>query len=241
MKHKIELLQRAINEANYIVALTGAGISTSAGIPDFRGTKGIYSMGLYDPDKTFDYNYFMRDPSYFFQFAKDFLKLYDDISPTEGHRFLAKLEDTGKLKAVITQNIDGLHQMAGSKTVIEVHGGFTTGHCVTCQKEYKLEWMKKELLLKGELKCSCEGWVKPDIIFFSEPVMGMRLAKHYTVMADLFLIIGSSLTVQPAASLPYITEGKVVDINKGRVALPDSLIYLRIDDDIDSVVKDLTI
>ena len=241
MEHSIKVLQRAINGAKYIVALTGAGISTSAGIPDFRGKKGIYSMGLYDPYKTFDYSYFIKDPYYFFNFAKDFARLYDKITPTKGHKFLAELEKAGKLKAVITQNIDGLHQIAGSKNVVEVHGGFTEGHCTGCEKEYKLEWMKNELLEKGELKCSCGSWVKPDIVFFGEPVFGMRLAKHYTMMADLLLVIGSSLTVTPAASLPYLTEGRIIVINKGEVALPKSSIYLRIDSDIDSVAEKLKI
>jgi NAD-dependent deacetylase len=106
-----------------IVALQVPHIN-SAGIPDFRGKGGIYSTGLYYPYKTFDYDYFKKDPSHFFKFAKDFIGFYDRIMPTQGHKFLAELEQKGKLKAVITQNIDGLHQMAGSKHVIEVHGGF---------------------------------------------------------------------------------------------------------------------
>ena len=241
MENKIGLLQRAINGAKYIVALTGAGISTSAGIPDFRGKKGIYSMGLYDPYKTFSYDYFIKDPSYFFKFAKDFLNLYKEIVPTKGHKFLAKLEKAGKLKAVITQNIDGLHQMAGSKKVIEVHGSFTTGRCIKCEKEYNFSWMREAILEREELKCSCNGWVKPDVVFFGEPVTGMRIAKHYATMADLFLVIGSSLTVQPASSLPYLTEGRIIIINKGDVSLPKGLIYMKFNEDIEKIVENIEI
>ncbi len=241
MKKNIEKLQKAIEDSNYIVALTGAGISTGAGIPDFRGKGGIYSTGLYDPYKTFDYDYFKKDPSHFFKFAKDFIGLYDKIVPTQGHKFLAELEQKGKLKTVITQNIDGLHQMAGSKHVIEVHGGFTTSHCIKCRKFYDFNWLKEELAHKEELRCSCDGLIKPDIVFFGEPVEGMHTAMREAAEADLFLVMGSSLTVQPASLLPQITEGKVVIINMGEVMFPERKTFLRFDSDIDSVVKELHI
>jgi len=237
----IAKLQKAIDDSSYIVAFTGAGISTGAGIPDFRGKSGIYSTGAYDPYKTFDYQYFLKDPSYFFKFAKDFAGLYEKIIPTEGHKFLARLEEVGKLQALITQNIDGLHQIAGSKNVIEVHGGFTKAHCIDCWKEYGFPWIKKEILKIGELKCTCSGWVKPDIVFFGEAVTGMEEAVQYTRKADLFLVMGSSLTVQPASLLPFLTNGKVVVINMGDVMLPEEKIYLKFDSDIDSIIKKLNV
>jgi NAD-dependent deacetylase len=241
MKKKIETLQKAIDESNYIVALTGAGISTGAGIPDFRGKGGIYSTGLYDPYKTFDFSYFKKDPSYFFKFTKDFTGLYDNIVPTEGHKFLAGLEEKGKLKTVITQNIDGLHQMAGSKHVIEVHGGFSTCHCIKCRKFYDFNWLKEEIAKTEELRCSCRGLVKPDIVFFGEAVEGMEEAMKEAVKSDLFLVMGSSLTVQPASLLPHVTGGKIVVINMGEVMFPEKKIYINFDSDIDSVVKNLKI
>lgn len=239
MQKRIEKLQKLIDESSYIVALTGAGISTSAGIPDFRGEKGIYSLGLYDPYKTFDIGYFKRDPSYFFNFAREFLKLYEDIKPTEGHKFLAALEKKGRLKAVITQNIDGLHQMAGSKNVIELHGSFRTGHCLSCRKEYGFEWMRKILLEIGQIRCECGGIVKPDVVFFGEPVMGIDEAQRHSARADLFLVMGSSLTVQPASILPYLTSGKVVIINKGEVFFPEERAEIIINHEIDNVVRRL--
>lgn len=237
MKKDIEKFRDAIKSSNYIVALTGAGISTAAGIPDFRGKSGIYVTGQYDPYKTFDYDYFVKDPSYFFKFAKEFAGIYDKIKPTVGHKYLAELEEKGKLKALITQNIDGLHQLAGSKNVIEVHGGFTSGHCLSCDKEYGFQWIIKEIQEKGELKCSCGKWVKPDIVFFGEAVMGMNIANYHASQADLFIVIGSSLTVQPAAFLPYLTNGKVVIVNMGDVAFPEERTFLRFDEDINEVFR----
>ena len=232
-------LRDLIDKSHCIVALTGAGISTAAGIPDFRGEKGIYSLGLYDPYRTFDIEYFKRDPSYFFQFAREFLKAYGDIKPTKGHMFLAQLERIGKVKVVITQNIDGLHQMAGSSNVIELHGSFRKGRCLSCGKEYDLDWMKKNLIERGGLYCECGGVVKPNVVFFGEPVIGMDEAMAYAHSADLFLVLGSSLTVQPASLLPYLTSGKVVIINKGECLFPVEKAEMVINDDIDSVVERL--
>ena len=239
MQETLEKLQELIDNSKYIVALTGAGISTSAGIPDFRGEKGIYSLGLYDPYRTFDINYFKEDPSYFFRFAKEFLKIYEGVKPTKGHMFLAELEKKGKLKVVITQNIDGLHQMAGSKNVIELHGSFRYGRCLSCGKGYDFEWMKKTLLETDGLYCNCGGVVKPDVVFFGEPVMGIDEAQRHSVMADLFLVLGSSLTVQPASILPYLTSGKVVIINKGDCVFPEERAEMILNNDIDSVVERL--
>ena len=166
-----------LRQAGRIAVLTGAGISTAAGIPDFRGPKGLYVTRQYDPERTFDIAYFDRDPAYFFTFAQDFVHLLEQITPTFTHRFLAQLESAGKLDAVITQNIDGLHQRAGSRRVIEVHGSIRTGHCRACGMAYEQAEMKAMILAREVASCrTCGGVVKPDIVFFGEAVQGMQEA-----------------------------------------------------------------
>jgi NAD-dependent deacetylase len=215
-----------IRRARRIVALTGAGISTAAGIPDFRGPRGLYVTRQYDPEKTFDIEYFDRDPRYFFAFARDFVQLVERIRPTFTHRFLAELEARGPLEAVITQNIDGLHQAAGSRRVIEVHGSYRNGHCRACGRAHGYEALKAKVLCEAIARCDeCGGVVKPDIVFFGEAVQGMAEASRVAGRADLFVVIGSSLTVHPAASLPEYAGGQVVVVNQGPVgaALPEWL------------------
>jgi len=223
-----------IQRARHIAALTGAGISTAAGIPDFRGPRGLYVTRQYDPEKTFDITYFDRDPSYFFAFARDFVQLVERVQPTFTHRFLAVLEERGKLDAVITQNIDGLHQKAGSKRVIEVHGSVRSGHCRTCGRAYAYEELRTKILREEIARCdACGGIVKPDIVFFGEAVQGMGEASNVAGRADLCFVIGSSLTVHPAASLPEYAVGQVVGVNQGPVEAASSE-WLRIDEPADS-------
>jgi NAD-dependent deacetylase len=214
-----EGIANRIRRAQRIVALTGAGISTAAGIPDFRGPRGLYVTRQYDPEKTFDIEFFDRDPRYFFAFARDFVQLVERIRPTFTHRFLAELEARGMLEAVITQNIDGLHQAAGSRRVIEVHGSYRTGHCRTCGRAYATAALTAKVLGEAIARCDeCAGVVKPDIVFFGEAVQGMAEASRAAGRADLFFVIGSSLTVYPAASLPEYAGGQVVVVNQGAVA-----------------------
>jgi NAD-dependent deacetylase len=223
-----------IREATHIAVLTGAGISTTAGIPDFRGPRGLYVTRQYDPEKTFDIAYFDRDPSYFFAFARDFVQLVERVQPTFTHRFLAALEGRGTLDAVITQNIDGLHQRAGSKRVIEVHGSVRSGHCRKCGRMYAYEELKAKILREEIARCdACGGIVKPDIVFFGEAVQGMGEASNVAGRADLFFVIGSSLTVYPAASLPEYAGGQVVVVNQGPVEMA-SADWLRVDEAADS-------
>jgi len=222
-----------LRKADRIAALTGAGISTAAGIPDFRGPNGLYVTRQYDPERTFDINYFDRDPSYFFAFARDFIQLVERIRPTLSHRFLAELEAQGKLAAVITQNIDGLHQTAGSRRIIEVHGSIRGGHCRKCRRPYTYEALKAKVLSGEIARCdACGGVVKPDIVFFGEAVQGMDEASRVAAAADLFLVIGSSLTVYPAALLPQHAGGQVVVVNHGPVGMA-SAEWLRIDEPAD--------
>jgi NAD-dependent deacetylase len=213
-----QTVTRLVQRADHITVLTGAGISTTAGIPDFRGPRGLYVTRQYDPEKTFDIAYFDRDPSYFFAFARDFVGLVERVQPTFTHRFLAALEERGTLDAVITQNIDGLHQKAGSKRVIEVHGSVRSGHCRKCGRGYAYEELRTKILREEIARCeSCCGIVKPDIVFFGEAVQGMNEATRVAGRADLFFVIGSSLTVYPAASLPEYAGGQVVVVNQGPV------------------------
>ena len=223
-----------IRRASRIAALTGAGISTTAGIPDFRGPRGLYVTRQYDPEKTFDISYFDHDPSYFFSFARDFVQLVERVQPTLTHRFLAMLERRGKLDAVITQNIDGLHQKAGSKRVVEVHGSVRNGHCRKCGRAYAYEELKAKILKEEIARCdSCGGIVKPDIVFFGEAVQGMGEASNVAGRADLFFVIGSSLTVYPAASLPEYAGGQVVVVNQGPVEMASSE-WLRVNEAADA-------
>ncbi len=207
-----------LRRARKIAALTGAGISTAAGIPDFRGPQGLYVTRRYDPERTFDISYFDEDPTYFFAFARDFIHLLDQIKPTFTHRFLAELEKAGRLDAVITQNIDGLHQRAGSCRVIEVHGSIRTGHCRSCGASYDQDAMKEMIVRQEVASCrTCAGVVKPDIVFFGEGVQGMHDAESVAAESDLLLVIGSSLTVYPAALLPRYAGGQVIIVNQGPV------------------------
>jgi NAD-dependent deacetylase len=205
-----------IRKSHHIVALTGAGISTAAGIPDFRGPNGLYVTRRYDPEKTFDIDWFNTDPRTFFAFARDFLRTVDRIQPTQAHAFLAELEQQGLLQSVITQNIDGLHQKAGSKNVIEVHGSFQQGHCRGCGHSYSYDELKHKILAEEVPHCDrCNGVIKPDIVFYGEAVRGMDEAESEARHADLFLAIGTSLTVYPAAMLPQFSGGPVISINHG--------------------------
>src|SRR6202789_3704547 len=159
-----------ILQSNNIVVLTGAGISTNAGIPDFRGPQGLYTSRLYDAEKIFDIAYFLKDPKPFYEFACDFITIESTITPTATHHALVKLEGAGKIKAVITQNIDGLHQKAGSQKILDMHGNFLTSHCLRCRKGYDYHALKSMVLQHVIPHCSCRGIIKPDIVFFGEDV-----------------------------------------------------------------------
>jgi NAD-dependent deacetylase len=232
-------LAELIQQSHYIVALTGAGASTSAGIPDFRGPKGIYVTRQYDPERTFDIEWFDSNPGYFFEFARYFLSTIDGIQPTRTHAFLADLERQGPLKALITQNIDGLHQKAGSSNVLEVHGSFQHGHCKHCGRGYAYEELKQKILTESIPHCeTCGGVVKPDIVFYGEAVHGMDEAQSEARRADLFLVIGTSLTVYPAAMLPQLCAGPVVCIGRGPMGAFDAGME-QIDRDIDAVFTEV--
>ena len=228
-KHCAEL----IRNAKTITVLTGAGISTSAGIPDFRGPNGLYITKRYDSEKIFDIHCFTRDPKPFFEFARDFIKLEEEIQPTKAHFFLSELQKTQKLKGIITQNIDSLHQRAGSESVLEVHGSFWTSYCRDCGQKFNLEEMKGKIYHEEIPRCVCGGVIKPDIVFFGENVKDLEKAFGWAAAADLFFVIGTSCVVYPAAMVPTMTQGNIVVINMTKVDLHLPNVVLKVQEDID--------
>ncbi|OGV51588.1 MAG: NAD-dependent deacetylase [Lentisphaerae bacterium GWF2_44_16] len=208
-----------IKESKYFVAFTGAGISTLSGIKDFRGKNGLYNSKDIDADKIFSLSYFMKDPSYFYTNSKNFIYDIDSKGPNIIHKELARLEKKGILKALITQNIDMLHEKAGSENVIEVHGSASSHKCLSCGKKYGFDEVSVIVNDDKVPRCeNCGGIIKPEIIFFEEPLnaTSIEMAVHEASRADLMLVLGSSLQVQPAASIPLHTldnRGKLIIIN----------------------------
>lgn len=235
MDNAVSHCAHLIKEAKSIAALTGAGISTSAGIPDFRGPRGLYVTRQYDPEKVFDIDYFYRDPAPFYQFARDFIVLEEKIKPTFAHQFLSDLEKKGKLKGIVTQNIDSLHRMAGSKkqNVYEMHGSFWTSICLDCYKEISYAQMKKRLAAAEIPRCECGGLLKPDIVFFGEPVKHLAESAALAEAADLFFIIGTSCVVYPAAMIPQYTKGKIIVVNQTPIQIDLNNVVLTVQEDID--------
>lgn len=234
-----EICAEKIRNAKNAAVLTGAGISTAAGIPDFRSPTGIYNSGKYNADLVFDIDYFHRDPSEFFRFTRDLFAVIHTLTPTFTHRFLADLERAGMLHAVITQNIDPLHYTAGSVNVIPVHGNYNTSHCLACGREYSLADMERLLGEADVPRCGCNkhGVIKPDVVFFGEAVNRIFDAQRAAKEADLFFVLGSSLVVYPAAMLPYITRGEVIVVNKGPVSLEPTDNRYFVDSDLDEFFK----
>jgi NAD-dependent deacetylase len=209
-----------------LVVLTGAGISTAAGIPDFRGPRGLYVTRQYDPEKVFDIDWFSRDPRFFYEFSRDFIDLMKNTGPTFTHRFLAVLEQQRHLKGVITQNIDALHQVAGSAKVVELHGSYRAATCHGCRKHFAdltYAWWDKAMRDSARspvaLCPACNGVLKPDIVFFGEPVHAITEAQKMVAECDLLLVLGSSLQVTPASLLPHFTTQTTIVVNKGHVTL----------------------
>lgn len=195
-------------QAGGIVAFTGAGVSAESGIPTYRGTGGFWTK--YDPEKYASIDYFRQDPSYYWSFFRDTrLELLRHPKPNPAHLALAELEARGQLRAVITQNIDGLHQAAGSKKVIELHGSSRSFHCLECRKAYTLEEVEAELERHLPPRCAdCNGILRPDIVFFGEllPDGAMTEAQGLALSASLLLVVGSSLVVYPAAQIPLLAK-----------------------------------
>ena len=191
----VETCAKLIEKAGAIAVLTGAGISTNAGIPDFRGPKGLYVTKKYDAEKIFDIHSFYEDAKPFYEFAHDFIGLEEKIQPTAAHCFLAALERTGKLKGVVTQNIDGLHSKAGSKNVYEMHGSFRQSACIECGAPFDYKELRRRMALNFVPQCNCGSVIKPDIVFFGENVKHYEEAAKLARSSDLFFVIGSSCAV----------------------------------------------
>ncbi len=215
MSDPIMTLKSWIQESDNIVFFGGAGVSTESGIPDFRSVDGLYNQKYDEPPETIiSHSYFVRLTEKFYRFYKDKM-LYPEAQPNDCHRALAKLEAEGKLRAVLTQNIDGLHQKAGSKNVIELHGTTLKNYCMSCGKAFSVEDI---LACEGVPKCDrCGGIIKPDVVLYEESLHDgdMEQAVSYVRKADLFIVGGTSLTVYPAAGLVDYYRGKrLVLINK---------------------------
>ena len=212
-----EELNRIINESNYIVFFGGAGVSTESGVPDFRSVDGIYNQKYdFPPEVILSHNFFFAKPEEFYKFYFDKL-VNPDILPNDCHKKLKELEDIGKLKAIITQNIDGLHEQAGSKNVITIHGTINKNYCTKCNKEYNLNDM---LSFKDLPTCSCGGLIKPDVVLYGEPLNNDNYmnAIKYISKADTLIVGGTSLNVYPAAGLINYFRGKnLVIINKEKL------------------------
>jgi NAD-dependent deacetylase len=227
-------LRRFIHESDNIVFFGGAGVSTESGIPDFRGVDGLYSQQYdYPPEVILSRGFFYDNPKEFYRFYKNKL-LNENVKPNAAHVTLARLEAAGKLRAVVTQNIDGLHQLAGSENVIELHGSIHRNYCLDCAKPYGLEIIKTADIPL----CGCGGMIKPDVVLFEERLNDGLLmqAVRYISHADMLIIGGTSLSVYPAAGLvDYYTGDKLVMINNGKTPF-DGRVNLMIRDGIGKVL-----
>lgn len=213
MKNDIVCLQKSIEQSNNIVFLGGAGVSTESGIPDFRSSGGLYNKeNSYKPETILSSSFFSSYTLEFFTFYKKHM-VFLDAQPSAAHKKLAELETAGKLKALITQNIDGLHQKAGSKKVLELHGSVYRNTCLKCSKQYGISYIMQS---DGIPICSCGGIVKPDVVLYEEP-LNMAVfdeAIRFISQSDLLIVGGTSLAVYPAAGLVNYCAGELVLINK---------------------------
>ena len=214
MNEKIEKFKTLVNESNNIVFFGGAGVSTESGIPDFRSKDGLYNQKYkYPPEEILSHTFFMNNTEEFFKFYKEKMNSLK-YEPNVTHIKLAELEKEGKLKAVVTQNIDGLHQKAGSKNVYELHGSVLRNYCMKCHKFYDAEYVFNS---SGVPKCSCGGIIKPDVVLYEEALDEETLEKSVYAIAnaDLLIVGGTSLTVYPASGLINYFRGKnLVLINR---------------------------
>ena len=211
---KLELFKMWIAESKRIVFFGGAGVSTESGIPDFRSVDGLYSQKFdYPPETIISHSFYERKPDYFFRFYREKM-LPLGFEPNVTHNVLAKWEEEGRLAAVVTQNIDGLHQKAGSKRVYELHGSVLRNYCTRCGRFYPAEYIRDSA---GVPKCDCGGTVKPDVVLYEESLDQNTIENAVSAIydADLLIVAGTSLTVYPAAGLiNYYRGNRLVLINR---------------------------
>ncbi len=211
---ELETLQKWLDESRQAVFFGGAGVSTESGIPDFRSVDGLYNQSYrYPPETIISHSFFLQDPEEFFRFYREKM-LWLDAKPNAAHKKLAELEGAGRLAAVVTQNIDGLHQAAGSRTVLELHGSVHRNYCMKCHKAFDAAYVKKS---EGVPRCdACGGMVKPDVVLYEESLDGETLERSVEAIgrADVLIVGGTSLAVYPAAGLiNYYRGHRLVLIN----------------------------
>ena len=218
---QLETLKQWVSESNRIVFFGGAGVSTESGIPDFRSVDGLYSQKFdYPPETIISHTFYERKPEYFFRFYREKM-LPLGFEPNITHKVLAQWEQEGKLSAVVTQNIDGLHQKAGSKRVYELHGSVLRNYCTRCRKFYPAEYIRD---CGGVPRCTCGGIVKPDVVLYEESLDQECIEKSVRAIrdADLLIVAGTSLTVYPAAGLiNYYRGSRLVLINRDETPYDD--------------------
>ena len=239
MNEKIQELQQIINNSNHIVFFTGAGVSTASGIPDFRSTDGLYNQKYqFPPEEILSHHFFKQHTEEFFRFYRDKM-LYPDVKPSFVHQYIATLEKRNKKVTIITQNIDGLHQLAGSTNVLELHGSVLRNTCMQCHTKYPLDEILKMDTVPHCPKCN--GIIKPDVILYEEGLDETILNQslHALQTADTCIVLGTSLVVYPAAGLlRYFGGDKLVLINRDQTSY-DSTADLTIHDDFINIFPSL--
>jgi len=222
---RIDEFQQYVDECNNIVFFGGAGVSTESGIPDFRSRDGLYSQKYdYPPEKILSHTFFLRKTAEFYKFYRAKM-IVSGVQPNKAHLALARLEECGKLKAIVTQNIDGLHQAAGSKCVYELHGSVLRNYCMQCGKEYGVDAIVEDLDEDGIPRCECGGKIKPDVVLYEEGLNDATIegAIRSISEADMLIIGGTSLKVYPAAGLIRHFRGKYIVLINREETLADGL------------------
>ena len=239
MNEKIQKLQEIIDNSNHIVFFTGAGVSTASGIPDFRSTDGLYNQKYqFPPEEILSHHFFKQHTEEFFRFYRDKM-LYPDVKPSFVHQYIASLEKHNKKVTVITQNIDGLHQLAGSTNVLELHGSVLRNTCMQCHTKYSLDEILKMDTVPHCPKCN--GIIKPDVVLYEEGLDEniLNQSLHALQTADTCIVLGTSLVVYPAAGLlRYFGGDKLVLINRDQTSY-DSTADLTIHDDFINIFPNL--
>lgn len=239
MNADIQALQSMIEQSDNIVFFGGAGVSTESGIPDFRSRDGLYNQKYkFPPESIISHTFFVRRPEEFYEFYRDRM-LALEAKPNAAHLFLARLEAAGKLKAVVTQNIDGLHQAAGSKNVFELHGSVHRNYCMRCGRFYDAEYIKES---SGIPRCACGGIIKPDVVLYEEGLDARVVEGAVSAIssADMLIVGGTSLVVYPAAGfIEYFRGKRLVVINKSPTPA-DARAQLVINESIAKVFSQLT-